>query len=184
MHDLIAIDTETSGLDPSRDFILSLGAVTGSGASFKRLILPPKTWLGFRKKVGAQAAKVNGFNLQSWKDMGAVEPDVAAVSFRMWLSVVKKEGAARPLAHNAGFDRDFLDAFSARTGIHFDLSHRWECSMAALSFVRRSGRLPRGACSLDALAHVAGLPRPAIHDALDDATVCLHGYRHLLTLAQ
>lgn len=184
MTDLVAIDTETSGLDPATDFILSLGAVTSTGATFYRLILPPRTWLGTRKKVGAGAIAVNGYNLAAWKKRGAVEARDAARSFALWLAHVAKEGARRPLAHNAGFDRAFLDAFSTETNTHFPLNHRWECSMAALSFAQRAGIVRPGPASLDHLAHISAQERPKIHDALADAKVALHGYATLIEIAK
>jgi DNA polymerase III epsilon subunit-like protein len=184
MTDLIAIDTETSGLDPATDFILALGACTWTGATFYRLILPPRTWLGTRKKVGAGAIAVNGYNLADWKKRGAVEASDAARSFALWLGQVAKEGARRPLAHNAGFDRAFLDAFSEKTNTHFPLNHRWECSMAALSFAQRAGIVRPGPASLDHLARISGQERPTVHDALADAKVSLHGYAHLLNLSK
>ena len=182
MTDLIAIDTETSGLDPATHFLLALGAVTWTGATFYRLILPPRTWLGTRKKVGARAIAVNGYNLADWKKRGAVEASDAARSFALWLGQVAKEGAHRPLAHNAGFDRAFLNAFSDQTNTHFPLNHRWECSMAALSFAQRAHLVRPGPASLDHLARITAQERPKIHDALADAKVSLHGYAHLLNL--
>jgi DNA polymerase III epsilon subunit-like protein len=182
MTDLIAIDTETSGLDPATDFILALGACTWTGATFYRLILPPRTWFGTRKKVGAGAIAVNGYNLADWKKRGAVEARDAARSFALWLGQVAKEGARRPLAHNAGFDRAFLDAFSAATNTHFPLNHRWECSMAALSFAQRAGIVRPGPASLDHLARISAQERPTVHDALADAKVSLHGYHTLIQI--
>ena len=184
MTDLIAIDTETSGLDPATHFLLAIGAATWTGATFYRLIMPPRTWLGTRKKVGARAIAVNGYNLADWKKRGAVEASDAARSFALWLGQVAKEGAHRPLAHNAGFDRAFLAAFSDQTNTHFPLNHRWECSMAALSFAQRAGIVRPGPASLDHLARISAQERPAIHDALADATVSLLGYAHLLNLSK
>jgi len=184
MTDLIAIDTETSGLDPATDFILALGAVTANGATFKRYIHPPRDWLGRRKKVGAGACAVNGYTPELWNRRGAVEDVQAALSFALWLKSVKKEGARRPLAHNAGFDRAFLDAFSDQTNTHFPLNHRWECSMAALTFAQRAGIVRPGPASLDHLARISAQERPTVHDALADAKVSLHGYAHLLNLSK
>lgn len=184
MTDLIAIDFETTGLDPAQDTILSIGVVTASGATFRRYVHPPRTWLGMRKKVGAGASRVNGYTPALWAERGAVEEVHAAASLALFLGTVKKEGASRPLAHNAGFDRSFLDALSRRTGVIFNIGHRWECSMAALSFAQRAGIAPRGPCSLDHLAEISGQARPEIHEALADARVCLLGYQHLITLAK
>lgn len=182
--DLIAIDVETTGLNPAVDTILSIGVVTSTGATFRRYVHPPRTWLGTRKKVAAGASKVNGYTPALWTQRGAVEEAEAAASLFLFLGTVKKEGARRPLAHNAGFDRAFLDNLTRRTGIAFNIGHRWECSMAALSYAQRAGIAPTGPCTLDHLAHISGQPRPQIHDALADAQVCLIGYQHLVTLAQ
>ena len=87
------------------DFILSIGAVTATGATFKRYIHPPRDWLGRRKKVGAGASAVNGYTPELWDRLGAVEDVQAAHSFALWLKSVKKEGARRPLAQRTGIVR-------------------------------------------------------------------------------
>ena len=84
------------------DFILSIGAVTATGATFKRYIHPPRDWLGRRKKVGAGASAVNGYTPELWDRLGAVKDVQAAHSFALWLKSVKKEGARRPLAQLTG----------------------------------------------------------------------------------
>ena len=184
MTDLIAIDFETTGLDPHADTILSIGACTATGATFKRYIHPPRNWLGLRKKVSPAAARVNGYAPALWAALGAVDMVTAARSFALWLTQIKKEGARRPLAHNAGFDRAFLEALARRTRVTFDLAHRWECSMAALAYAQRAGIVAPGPASLDHLARITNQPRPAIHDALEDARVTLTGYLILIELGK
>lgn len=154
--------------------LLSIGAVAYDGGVFHRKVTP---CLGL--EVDPAAAKVNGYSQEAWED--AVDLEVAMREFGGFLE--KRPGNVQPLAHNAGFDRGWIDWAQDWTGIEVGLGHRWRCSMAALAFCQDAELLPAGKCSLDALAAIAGLPRPTVHCALDDARVCLEGYLWLLDKA-
>lgn len=173
MNDLIAIDTETGGTNPRRHALLSIGAATLAGARFHRYILPIAG-----AEIDPEAAAVNGYSSEKWEARGAVGLFTAMLEFREWLTVQKKGGARVPLAHNASFDRMFLMEADriAQTKALDVLDYRWECSMSLLSSLMRAGLVPRGPAKLDRLAELAGLPRAAVHDAQEDALVCLFGY--------
>lgn len=182
LSSIIAIDTETGGLDPARDALLSIGACTITGQRFQRYIWPHRQWwrLGQRCLVHPRAAEVNGYHPETWENYGAVELREAMCDFADWLSERKKEGARVALAHNAGHDRSFLVQAERRTSIDLHLCHRWECSLAVFRWEMRCGTVPRGPASLDALCDLAGIHRPPLHETLADADSCLEGYRWLL----
>jgi len=178
---LLAIDLETGGLDPARHPILSFAAhPEWTQAPFYRLVLPDADAL-----IDPVAVEVNGYDRDLWVASGAVPIAEVLASFRGWL--LARPGtvfSVDPLAHNAGFDRAFLDAASRRIGMPSPLPHRWECSQATLLAARRAGIIGPGSSSLDALADLSGQHRPAVHAADVDARVCLRGYQWLLRRMQ
>lgn len=171
----IAIDFETGGLVPGVHTPLSWGAVTSEGSSFYRLILPVEGLA-----IDPEAARINGYALETWIAAGAVPLEQAAADFRDFVAGAKKRnGACVALAHNSGFDRGFMDWIERQAGFEMGLSHRWECSMAALALLMRVGLVPPGKASLDRLCELAGIVRPQVHNALADARACLGGYAWL-----
>lgn len=178
---LLAIDLETGGLDPARHPILSFAAwPSWKQEPFYRLVLPPDY-----APVEPEAAAVNGYEWNLWRKSGAAPIGRVLDDFRVWLhSRPGSIGFLAPLAHNAGFDRAFLDTAYRRLAKTPMLQHRWECSQALLLAARRAGIVGPGSSSLDALAELTGQPRPAVHSADVDARICLRGYQWLLRRMQ
>jgi len=149
--------------------------------------LPPRQRWRLRRRQGVEpgAVRVNGYSFEKWKKRGAVELPVAATRFLAWvLEQRERVGPLTPVAHNAGFDRSFVERL-VRYWWRLDrlpFSHRWECSMAGLGLAQRAGLVRHKACSLDALCEMSGTTRLEPHDALSDARACLHGYQWLLRL--
>jgi len=180
---LLAIDVETGGLDPARHPILSFAAhPEWNQAPFHRLVLPPED-----AEIHLCASAVNGYDRSLWEKSGATPIAEVMEAFRVWL--MARPGNVvdvAPLAHNAGFDRSFLDRAFLNEPLPMlpFLRRRWECSQATLLAVRRAGLIGPGSSSLDALADLSGQQRPAIHAADVDARVCLRGYQWLLRRMQ
>jgi DNA polymerase III epsilon subunit-like protein len=177
VRDLIAVDVETGGLYAGTNPLLQIGAFTADGARFEQKILPIDGMV-----IERAAAKKNGYDPDVWKSEGV--PLLEAMrNFRDWCAKVKRESGSRVcLAHNAGFDRGFLDWAQGRVRVALPLPHRWECSMGALATFIRMGFLEwdGGGCSLDSLCKRAGIRRPEPHDALQDAVATLRGYAWML----
>jgi len=173
---LLAIDLETGGLDPTVHPILSISAVPGWDAKpFHQLVLPKEG-----DCLNPEAVAVNGYDRNAWVQLGAIPIEEALERFRLWLLERPADvPVAVPLAHNAAFDSAFLLRYGA---VKIPaLSSRWECSRAALLVAQRAGLVRRGGSSLDHLASLAGLPaRGAVHYGPEDARLCLDGYRWLL----
>ena len=184
---LCAIDVETGDLDPNTGALLSIAAVGEDGSRFLRWIKPSTWWHLFTPRaVTYGAVKVNGYSSELWQQKGAVSLKQAAIEFRDWISSQKKEGRrVEAVAHNAGFDRAWLEKWQDLTGIHFGISRRWRCSQSLLLSCMDAGLIHPGASSLDALCSVVGVVRPlrdGRHDAALDAAACLQGYQFLLNL--
>jgi DNA polymerase III epsilon subunit-like protein len=177
---LFAIDTETGGLNPATDALLSIAAVPSWDAEpFNIYILPEGV-------VTEGAIEVNGYSPELWQQRNAVSLKTAMLEFALWLHASgARERGAFPLAHNAIHDRNFLAAAQQRSGHDLELPWRWRCSLVSVSLFKDAGLLPLGMpLSLDALGEHTGYwqtdPRGAKHDALQDARCCLHGYQWLV----
>lgn len=177
----IALDTETGGTRPGRDALLSIAACTSWDApKFLVHLLPAPDY-----RVDPDAVKVNGYSLERWKERGAVSLFQGMEWLQAWLKArfAEKEGA-RMLAHNAGFDRSFLDEACAITGLKMPVRHAWRCSMDKMGCLMDRGVIGQGKATLSRLGELAGLwpegGRPVTHEAGHDAEACLHGYLWLL----
>ena len=185
---LVAIDTETGGLEPGKDALLSIAAVLEDGHWLHLRIMPPRQWwrMGRRQRVHPGAVRVNGYDAKKWRAAGAVELPEARLRFAAWLEDQCERlrvTGLQPLAHNAGFDRAFVDAFlgpQKKKGARRPLDRRWDCSCAGLSLARRAGLVECKDASLDSLCAVSHTQRDQPHDALSDARACLHGFRFLI----
>lgn len=184
-HPIIALDTETGGTLPSRHALLSIAAVLFTPVNqapphpfttFTRYILPE---LG--KTIDAEAAAINGYTPEKWASLGAISLSDAMFDFEDWLRAVLEEfPTARLLAHNAGFDKAFLEESAAITAAKLPTRHAWRCSMQLFGHLMDKGILPEGTLKLQRLASLANRQQPAIHTALEDAYLCYHGYLWLL----
>jgi DNA polymerase III epsilon subunit-like protein len=182
LYDLIAIDTETGGLDPTRHALLSIAAVPSWDYEPFSVFIQPEG------EVDPQAAAVNGYSPEEWRQRGAVPLKTAMVAFLHWLEASgARARKAQPLAHNSAFDQAFLKEAERTTGHDLRLSRRWRCSMAALLLAQDAARCAGLRASLNDLGDAAGFwakERRGSHEALQDARCCLHGYEFLIDLLQ
>lgn len=177
---LIYIDTETGDLTPGKAALLSIAVVTEAGAEFHTRIMPVPGMI-----IHPNAVKKNGYRSERWAD--AVSPWIAAEMMRDFLDSQKKEGHRwQAVAHNAGFDRGFVDWLSEYTSVPFDLDHRWECTQAIYADRIRNGLTSRTSASLDSLCAETGHVREfevwdgrEYHGALGDAKACRAGHQWL-----
>lgn len=180
-HPLIALDTETGGTLPSRHALLSIAATLWLPNnelvwSYTRYILPAEG-----KLIDPEAAAINGYTPERWAELGAVPLSHAMTDFKSWLvQTFEVHPTARLLAHNAGFDKAFLDEAAAITRVRLPVRHAWRCSMQLFGHLMDQGILPEGSLRLARLAEMSGQEQPAIHTALEDADLCYHGYLWLL----
>ncbi len=180
---LIAIDTETGGTRSGRHALLSIGAVVSwdtINTTFLRHLLPADGYT-----IEPEAARINGYTPELWSQRGAIPLDHAMSDLSHFLAdAFRDRPQARLLAHNAGFDRAFLDEASVICGILLPIRHAWRCSMDKLGTLMDRGLIPEGKAKLDRLGELSGQwdpgQRQPVHDALHDALACLRGYQWLL----
>jgi DNA polymerase III epsilon subunit-like protein len=176
---LVAIDTETGGLQPGYHALLQLAAVPSWEAE------PFNVWIWpDNHEIDPASLPVTGYSPEEWTKKKAVSLPTALELFRAWLEKAPVEPwRLCPLAHNAGFDRAFIDAAYRFCGRRSPLGHRWRCSQATFAFLQDAEVLPHSSTSLDTLAGLCGMARAGDeHDALDDARLCMAAYHWMLRM--
>lgn len=163
-HNYVVIDLETTGLDPLRDRVVSVGAVrlvegrVRLGDRFSELINPGR-------EVPTESIKVHGLTPDMLKEArSALE---AFDDFLAWL------GHDILVAHYAGFDMHFINR-TMRRAYGFSLQNLVldtvrMCQGLILPSDPYGVRGSKKACSLESLSRRFGLALPERHTALGDA---------------
>lgn len=166
----IAFDTETTGLDwTGDDRIIELGAVelinhVPTGETFRRLINPGRP-------VSAKTVEITGITDDDLADKPGFS-DASIVD--AFLDFV---GDAKLVAHNAEFDRGFLNTELARIGRDIIPEEHW---VDTLAIARK--RYPGAPASLDALCKRFDISNEhrVYHGALLDSQLLADVYLELL----
>ncbi len=164
----IVIDTETTGLDClNGDRLIEIGCVEllnhiATGRTFQCYVNP-------RRVVSLEAAEVHGLTDEFLCNQPCFE-DIAE-------RLLDFVGDSSLVAHNAGFDRDFINLELGLCGRPAFDEHRF---VDTLLLARR--RHPNGPNSLDALCARYGIDNTARgkHGALLDAEILAEVYLELL----
>jgi DNA polymerase-3 subunit epsilon len=142
----VALDTETTGLDPKRDRVITIGAV---GIKDGQIDLADSFEAMLKIAYNQSAVTVHGVTRDEARD-GMDEPE-ALGAFLRYL------GDGVIVGHHIGFDIEILNCACQR---HFDvtLSNRWLDTMDLTLHLKDSGaldatRAPKG-FSLDALCEL------------------------------
>lgn len=166
----IAFDTETTGLEPENgDRIIELGAVeminhVPTGKTFRMLVNPERS-------VSADTIRITGIT----DDMLVDKPTFADAS--VVDALMDFIGNAIIVAHNASFDRGFLNMELERCGRSPIAEIRW---IDTAQMARK--RYPGAPASLDALCKRfdISLESRTLHGALLDAQLLADVYLELL----
>lgn len=166
-HDLpvACIDTETTGRDVHNDRIVEIGVVIGlAGAATRRV-----SWLvNPGVPIPAESTAVHGIKDEDVKD---------ARSFAEVLpEVLEAVRGAIPAAYNAGFDRAFLLAEIARSGVAIDPAppaFRREVEWIDPLVLARELYVDEQSRALGEMAARLGVELVQAHRATDDAEAAL-----------
>jgi DNA polymerase-3 subunit epsilon/ATP-dependent DNA helicase DinG len=163
MESIVAIDVETTGLDPERDAIIEFGAVRFKGtrveAEWSSLVNP-------KRHVPQFVSSLTGIDDAMLRQ---------APSFREVVPAIESFiGDARVLGHNVQFDLGFLQR-------GMSLAKNGAVDTYELAAVLMPGA---SRYNLGALGKELGVLLPATHRALDDARVTHAIYVRLLELAR
>ena len=174
MRKYIVIDTETTGLDPKKHEMLSLGAIVMiDGVITETMDIKIRADIS---KADNKALEVNGYSERRWK--------YAVSSFRGFCLIRDffyrhQDGVL--VGHNVQFDIKFLRALSAR----------WQSDDNGLILMpypyidtmdlARAALVPYGlkSVSLDNICEFLGWKRRAAHTALSDCEDCIRLLRAL-----
>ena len=164
----IAFDTETTGLEPQNgDRVIEVGCVelvnhVPTGRIFRRLINPGRP-------VSAKTVEITGITDAILAD----QPPFEAVAADLLAFI----GDDVVIAHNAKFDRGFLNMELERCGLPIVPEARWVDTVALAK-----ARYPGAPASLDALCKRfdVSLESRTFHGALLDAQLLAAGYLELL----
>lgn len=167
----IAFDTETTGLNPNEgDRIIELGAVEminhiPTGRTFRTLINPGRS-------VSADTVRITGITDDDLKDAPPFEAPEVIDAF---LEFIGEDAVL--VAHNAGFDRSFLNMELGRCGRAPIADDRWVDTAA---MARR--KFPGAPASLDALCKRfdISLESRTFHGALLDSQLLAAVYLELM----
>ncbi|WP_257311165.1 3'-5' exonuclease [Geothrix fuzhouensis] len=169
---LVWIDTETGGLDPSRHSLLTLALVAKPRHGWEPIV----DEIAFRHPtyvVEADAMAVNRIDLVQ-HHAKALEPTTAVARIEAFLDANVPQGEKVMLGgHNVGFDIAFLMPYLRQHGPHLvgRFSHRLVDTMTLATALRVGGLLPEGKGGLtDLLQHYGiDLADDQRHTALGDA---------------
>lgn len=185
---MLVIDTETTGTDATKHAIVSLAALVwdqGVIVDEFYVLINDVDYTG--ALVEPTAMKVNGITIEQLRAAG-VTPKEAVKQFTQML---KRNGMLRNIrivAHNAPFDKSFLDRLFWIVGKNSRdwFSYHSLCTVTGALMLEQAGMisLPNGSASLDNLTKLWEIPldRSEKHDALGDARACAEVLKRELSL--
>lgn len=173
---LLVLDTETGGLNPETDALLSVGLVDWHDGAVLRSeeILIDAEHLA----CSAQALAVNGIDLDLHHSYSVSRADAASVIQEFCLPM------GRPVlcGHNVQFDIGFVRRLFTPDVLRRTFSHRVVDTLQVLLYLEHAGLIPEGIAKLDQAMQHFGLTMPEgkRHTALADALVTAELYSRLL----
>ena len=178
---MIVIDVETSGIDPNKSSIVSIGAV-----DFEN---PGNTFYGECKvfdeaEIHPKALEVNGFTLNQLTDKNKKSDSELIKSFFSWIASINDKTIA---SHNIWFDYSFLKSTAERAGITIQFGYR--CvdlhSIAFNHFAKSNLKIPlknnSSHLTSEFIFNYVGLTNePVPHNALTGAKMAAESFSRLI----
>jgi DNA polymerase-3 subunit epsilon/ATP-dependent DNA helicase DinG len=158
MNSIVALDIETTGLDPHKDAIIEIGLVRFNG---KRIEAEWSSLINPGRKIPPFITQLTGIN--DHMVLGA--PPILKIIPEMHDFI----GDLPILGHNISFDLSFLRKYGL-----FRSNDALDTYEIASVLLPTAGRY-----NLGALGQILNIPLPASHRALDDAKVTCAVYRSL-----
>lgn len=170
MQSMIVVDIETTGLDPTKHSIVSIGALDFSDPQ-NQFYQECRIFDG--AEITLEALEINGFSEEQVRDGNKKSLEQAVKEFFLWSDSCSDKTLA---GENPSFDRDFLRASAERYGILWTFGYRTIDlhSLCYSHYIRRGMNPPnkngRTDLNLDKILNYVGLPsEPRPHHALTGA---------------
>lgn len=116
---MIVLDVETSGVDPERHSILSLGALDLDEPT-NQFYDECRVWEG--GLISKEALKINGFTQEQATDTNTKTESELIEAFIAWAMDRPKDRTLA--AQNVAFDKAFVEIACRRAGVEFPFAHR------------------------------------------------------------
>lgn len=178
---MIVVDVETSGLDPLKHSIISVGALDfcDPGNQFYEEC---RIWDG--AAIDKESLKINGFGEEAVRDANKKSLEELIKDFILWLKPIQERTLA---GGNPSFDRDFLTESAKKYNIDWKFGYRL-VDLHSISFAHhlRRGLEPpkkegRTHLSVDRILKYTGLPdEPKPHHALVGAKMEAEAFSRLI----
>lgn len=163
---LIAVDTETGGLNPVLNDILSIGFYNPDTEIYIQIKGDPSA-------CDAKALEINGLNPLD----GVTKQEAQEQLIAWWVKLGKPK--LQLVGHNAAaFDLGFIKQLALPVGFY---DYHIEDSMIAVSILKRAGKLNLPRVSLKACCDYFGITYEA-HNALEDAKASWQVYQKCINL--
>lgn len=178
---MLVIDIETSGQEPSKSSVLSIGAVDFCNPT-NQFYQECRIWDG--AIIEQEALDVNGFTKEEISRKDKCSEGELLRNFLEWTKTCKVKTWA---GMNPAFDRNFLKEVAERNKIDFPFCYRLvDLHSVCYAHLLRKGINPkiddRGSkMNIDEVLMVAGLPpEPRPHNALTGAKVAAEALSRLI----
>ena len=178
---MIVVDVETTGLDPRKNSIVSVGALDMYNPK-NQFYKECKIWDG--AEVSDMALKINGFSREEITNPNKESLDSLVNSFIDWTKDIPNATIA---GENPSFDRDFLKYSAKMYGIDWKFTHR-TIDMHSICYAHQEKRglsipLKNSSSNLNSglILNYVGLPEePMPHNALMGAKMEAEAFSRLI----
>ena len=177
---MIAVDVETSGIDPRQHSLLSIGAVDMANPD-NRFYGECRAWEG--AAIEQEALDVNGFTREQIAAQPLSECELVQ-QFIEWVKGIEGQ-EAKPImcGQNVGFDRDFIRYAAERCMQKSPFNYRVvDIHSVAWYYISSNGVKPPMNLSLNRIMEMTGAGRePDPHNALTGAMCAAEVISRMLT---
>ena len=180
----LVIDTETTGLSPRINNILTVGMLYVDVEKDYLEIIDSKHLFikHLSGNVNPIALKINKIDINE-HNKTAVIPRLACKKINKFIDKNSLHETIL-LGHNINFDKNFLSALFNKNGLEPIFHHEYEDTMHLWRGLQRKGLVPYGKSNLKTISNHFKIDYSKAHDALEDCQITANVYQRILNLSQ
>ena len=178
---MIVVDVETSGMSPSKNCILSIGAVD---FNFSQNQFYGECQAEKGKAVSMEALKINGFTFKEIRDKNKQTLEELLKEFYRWMMLIPDRTFA---GQNVDFDRNFINFAFRQYKIPLMIEKRIiDLHSVCFAYMLKNNKTPLvnkgfSALNTDRILKYVGLKeREGAHNALEDAKLEAEAFGRLI----